>query len=160
MPCCCSATKRGRSKDDGDAEALAGHCLAHKLPAARDMKREDSSEAASAVTLNTVTLLLKANQECYTYPSLPSQSAQSSQGGEQTYQNSLSRGMGSQNSLSSPLLLDLNKNASMDKASTELDTGVAELLRSRDTDTMLHRQMVTLPLECDDWVCTIVTNLS
>lgn len=117
-------------------------CLGQKPPAAKDMKREDSSEAASAVTLTPATLLQRANQECYTYPVLCSQSAPSSQGGEEAYQNSLSRDMGNQDGLTAPLLMDLRKQAAWEIASRELDKEITNLLRSRESDTILLRQMV------------------
>ena len=117
-------------------------CLGQKPPAAKDMKREDSSEAASAVTLTPAILLQRANQECYTYPVLCSQSAPSSQGGEEAYQNSLSRDMGSQDGLTAPLLMDLSKQAAWEIASRELDKEITNLLRSRESDTILLRQMV------------------
>lgn len=142
------ATKRERSSEDGAVEARAGtlDCFVQKPLAAKDMKREDSSEAASAVTLTPAILLQKANQECYTYPILCSQSAQSSQGGDDHYQNSLSRDMVNQESFSTPLLLDLSKQAAWESASKELDIEVANLLRSRESDTTLLRQSVSVLL--------------
>ena len=144
---CCSSTKRGRSTEDVTGEVLAEtlDCLGQKPLPAKDMKREDSSEAASAVTLTPALLHLeRRNQECYTYPLLCSQSAQSSQGGDHTYQNSIGREMESQHGSCSPLLLDVSKQAAWESAGKDLDREVARLLLSKESDTTLLRQLVRL----------------
>lgn len=107
------------------------------------MRREDSSEAASAITL-THPVLHKAIQEASTGALLYSQSAQSSQGGETAHQNCLQHDLECHHGLSPAfLLLDLRTKAAWASVKDRMDESVASLLANKDTDTTRHKLAVS-----------------
>lgn len=118
-----------------------------------NMRREDSSEAVSAITTSPVVNAAKVQQDVPNLVSIYSPSTQSSQGCETTHQHSVplreSEDQGLQTEAS--LLLDLVKSPSWELVGSVLDECIASLLRTNEMDTTLHHMNVSSfskPLRC------------
>lgn len=138
----CSASKRGKPCE----HELPPHLVVGKPTLAsspgKDMRREDSSEAASAVTLTPPIPSLKSQQEASTCPVMYSHSAQSSQGCENTLPSLMLRELEILNCKLGFALLEVANRPAWEFVRDVLDESIASLLKSNETDTTRHRLTV------------------